>query len=69
MFETASESINNGNGNNNNYEVISNHNYKLKFPFSIKPVDTQLNEQLLKDFTGSLRVISNLYDFCYERVQ
>lgn len=50
----------NENNFNNNNEVIVNNNYKLKFPFSIKPVDPFVNQSLLKDFTGN-----NDYYFYY----
>lgn len=40
--------------NNNNNDVIVNNNYELKFPYSIKSVDPNVNTDLLKDFTGLL---------------
>lgn len=37
---------------NNNQDDFSNQNYELKFPYSIKPIDSDTNSELLKDFTG-----------------
>lgn len=40
--------INNNNNNNNNGEKKQN-----KFPYEIKKIDSNLNAQLLQDFTGT----------------
>lgn len=72
MFETSDKEIdtdgknNCSNGrinininNNNNDEIVVNNNYELKFPYSIKSVDPDIDEQLLKDFTGIYKLQLN----------
>lgn len=39
---------------NNNQDNFINKNYKVQFPYSIKPIDPETNSQLLNDFTGKL---------------
>lgn len=43
-----------GDAVNNNQDNFINKNYKLKFPYSIKPIDPETNIQLLNDFTGKI---------------
>lgn len=53
MIESATlPSIHTNAQYNTNSEVSINNNYRLKFPFHIKPVDPIVNHNLLKDFTG-----------------
>lgn len=33
--------------------INNNDNVRLKFPFQIKPVDAHINQNLLRDFTGT----------------
>lgn len=53
--EIISDSIGNGNNFNNNKEAVFNNNYQLKFPFSIKTVDSNINSSLIADFTGNFQ--------------
>lgn len=39
---------------NKNCEALNNNNYRLKFPFHIKPVDPIINQNLVRDFTGTV---------------
>lgn len=43
QYGKASESLENNNNNN----------FRLKFPFQIQPVDPVINQNLLRDFTGT----------------